>query len=429
MRTILLHAPMISHRLASALDRNYCPAVEPYIAWLRQPVGWFLLATAASILVGLTVSPVGLSLAVGLLALLAVGLIYPFLATQMTSCELLSPLTELQEDEPLPVQVSIRNRCPWHLWGLMIEGFVVHPTGYASSLDDAQTGDIGLGCIPWLSRVTFRLQMRPRMRGRYPIRQPRLTCAFPFGVWVANRKLGGVAELAVRPKILPLIGLPEQAGRPTLTSGEGIRGGGHGDLVGLRDYRVGDSIRQIHWAHTARLDSIVVCERSSADTSTYEIRLSTRLQQKGDYAARDNLAWRVRIAASLCALLHKQSMHFELMIEGENPESVRYGIGNRLQQAMERLTDVPIDGPSEADAKWEEMAIANVSVISIEPVCFEDCGELREDHHRVRLIAKHCSSIARCGGATSETIIDLNMPIAAQVNAWLQRMNYARSAA
>ena len=433
MSTILPPSRTIPHWLARAFEREYCHAMEPYIAWLRQPVGWFVVATAASILVGVTVSPLALSMAAGLLGLLMIGLAYPWLAVRLARCEVVGQLVQLAEDDEHEVEVRVRNGCLWPLWGLIIEGFVVSPATDLSDHDAEQpSADIALGVVPWLSQASYRLSIRPRLRGRYPLNQPQLTCAFPFGIWTARRTIENVSPLVVHPKQVRLAGMMEQSGRTSHHIGAGSRAGGQGDFLGLREYRAGDSIRQIHWAHTARLDSLVVCERSAAEQSPWQILLSTHNWQPGSLAARENLAWRVRIAASLCTLLHHQSVPFNLHIEEEHAWSTqsRHNCdGSRHQQAIERLTDIPLDGPVQSSGTMPVADSRATCILGIEAIGPGDYYSESCRHHLVRLQLKRATQNWRQSCADSEAIIDLDQPIAPQINAWLQKLSHGRQAA
>ena len=432
MSTILPTTRNNPHWLARALEREYCQALEPYVAWLRQPVGWFVVATAASILVGVTVSPLALSMAAGLLSLLMIGLAYPWLAVRLAHCEMVSQVNHRAEDDAHEVQVLIRNGCLWPLWGLIIEGFVVNPTDDQNDEDAQPSADIALGVVPWLSQATYRLSVRPRLRGRYPINCPQLTCAFPFGIWTARRSIENVSPLVVVPKQVKLAGMLEQAGHTSHHSGTGSRAGGQGDFLGLRDYRQGDSIRQIHWAHTARLDSLVVCERSAAEQSPWHIHLSTMNEQPGSLAARENLAWRVRLAASLCTLLHQQSVPFSLSIEDEQSWSAplqNFSDGNRLQQAIERLTDIPLDGSARSDQALTVPVSKAACTLTIDVDNQRDSHSQACKHNLVRLHLHRATNNWRQAAAGCEAVIDLDQSIATQVNAWLQKLSQSRQAA
>ncbi len=363
-------------------------------------------------------------------------------AVRLAKCELVSQLHELNEDDAHEVQLRVRNGCMWPLWGLIIEGFVVSPVDDRCLTDDEQpSADIALGVVPWLSHATYRLSIRPRLRGRYPLQKPQLTCAFPFGLWTARRPIENVTPLVVHPKQVKLAGMLEQPGRSSHLCGTGSRAGGQGDFLGLRDYRIGDSIRQIHWAHTARLDSLVVCERSAAEQSPWHIQLNTRSTQAGSLAARENLAWRVRMAASLCTLLHQQSVPFSLSIQDEHTwrvPSSRSSESHKLQQAIERLTDVPLDGSLDQSSETSMEAIPSAACsLTIDAVRhnIHDGDQSLEgfigssDQHLIRLQLTRATSHWRQASADCEVIIDLNQAIAPQMNAWLQKLVHVRQAA
>ncbi len=222
--------------------------------------------------------------------------------------------------------------------------------------------------------------------------------------------------MSVRPKQVKLSGHIEQTGRATAQSGTGSRAGGQGDLLGMRDYRVGDSIRHIHWAHTARMDSLVVCERSLAEQAVWQIQLDATNAYPGKVSQRENLAWRVRIAASLCSWLAHQSAQFDLVIEGEPARTIREG--NRLQDALERLTDVPLDGmavtnPHRATATSSGMSCP--STLVIEPVSSTTHDQWSS--HLVRLRMVRDSNNRRGAMDSQELLVDLNQSIALQINA------------
>ena len=69
-------------RINSVANHDFCPWANRYVYWLKEPVGWFLIATLASLLVGAFLSPIGWSVAAGLAAILALGLGFPWLAVR-----------------------------------------------------------------------------------------------------------------------------------------------------------------------------------------------------------------------------------------------------------------------------------------------------------------------------------------------------------
>ena len=176
------------------LSTDFCPQFNRYVYWLKEPVGWFALAATASLLVGAFLSPIGWTLAAGLIAMMAVGLTLPWIAVRFTECSLEPVISEINEHESSQLMLTVRNRLPLPLWGLMVEGYLASPIVQTGLIGDASlesdiAPDVGLAVVPPLCNATFRLSIRPEYRGYYPVEAPVVACAFPFGIWTARRKI------------------------------------------------------------------------------------------------------------------------------------------------------------------------------------------------------------------------------------------------
>lgn len=196
--------------------------------------------------------------------------------------------------------------------------------------------------IPVFCTATFRIPISPEYRGRYPVQIPNLTCSFPFGIWTARKPLQHVQPVEVLPLIIPCHEEVELSGKQIAETGAGHRASTHGDFLGVREFRRGDSLRSIHWVQSARLDSLIVCERGGPQQQHVEIHLDTSRSAGCLAESRENLAWRVRIAASLIAMLSARHLPFRLLIDGcdcKLPE----GAGARIE-AWQLLASIPIDG-------------------------------------------------------------------------------------
>jgi uncharacterized protein (DUF58 family) len=104
----------------------------------------------------------------------------------------------------------------------------------------------------------------PIRRGRFPPNgaTPTIESDWPFGIVSARKPLAVDRTLIVRP-VTTAVRFPVgvvTARRPGRDASVGLPGSA-GDVLSLRDYRVGDSIRSIHWPQTARQGDVVVCER------------------------------------------------------------------------------------------------------------------------------------------------------------------------
>lgn len=328
-------------------NRDFCPWANRYVYWLKEPVGWFVLALIASLLVGAFLSPLGWSVAAGLTTLIALGLGFPWLATRCVRCQLRPVDWELQERQDSSLTFSVANYLPLPITGLRVEGY------FSQAVEDLDgvfgSADCALALVPAFSRATYRLAVRPEYRGRYPAGQPQIACSFPFGIWTARREVDDVLPTLVRPLHIPLLSDVERVGSRHADHGPGNRPSAHGDFQGVRDFRDGDSLKSIHWAQSARNDRLVVCERGGPQQQTIDVQLSTARSLGTLSCARENLAWRVRVAASVSELLCARHIPFRLWIDEQliclpaGPDGAR--------RALELLADIPLDScPTESPA-------------------------------------------------------------------------------
>ena len=61
--------------ISNFANRDFCPWANRYVYWLKQPVGWLLVAAAASLLIGLFVAPQGWVMFTALLAVILLGVV------------------------------------------------------------------------------------------------------------------------------------------------------------------------------------------------------------------------------------------------------------------------------------------------------------------------------------------------------------------
>ena len=141
-------------------------------------------------------------------------------------------------------------------------GVLVHADAAGKSICIAELPVVSDG-----ETVTAALKGMPR--GAHAIERLRIRSRHPFGVCMAEQVVTVRGEAIAYPTPAAPED-PSQRGR----GGDGNRppGGDEESLAGLRDWRDGDSLRQIHWKATARRGSPIVKEyerrggRSSATT-------------------------------------------------------------------------------------------------------------------------------------------------------------------
>lgn len=397
---------------------DFCPGLNRYVYWLKEPVGWFVLATLCSLLVGAFLSPLGWTVAMGLVAVLILGLGFPWIATRSIRCELAPHCTEVYEGDASTLIVKIANRLPFPIMGLTIEGWDTDEDAVGGAAPSSN--GVGLARVPAWSKASYRLPYKPEYRGRYPKGTPRVACSFPFGIWTARREIEAVQPVTVWPMAIPVQGDVEISGDKRADSGFGQRISTSGDFLGVRDFRHGDSLKSIHWVQSARMDQWIVCERGGPQRETLELRLETGPSLGHQEDQRENLAWRVRIAASLVDVLVAHHVPFRLWIDGVQ-RSVATGAHAR-ECCFDLLAEIPLDG---RDAKEGARACNSRRPSSASRWIISALGEdgLPLDAHQVHVRVEQGGAGIRSVDAIQSRSIHLDEDIASQVNYMLMEVS------
>ncbi len=128
------------------------------------------------------------------------------------------------------------------------------------------TAESAAGCLfklPQLAPGT-ELSVVPELqyhrRGVFAWDQFRLVSTFPFGLIQFTRRLALAGEVVVHPAVYPVT-TPRAAGFDVMVGGKfrGHRQTASGDhFSGVRPHQAGDSLRQIHWASSAKGQGLMV---------------------------------------------------------------------------------------------------------------------------------------------------------------------------
>jgi uncharacterized protein (DUF58 family) len=155
------------------------------------------------------------------------------------------------------------------------------------------------GHLPGRQDSLCQTQAIPPRRGRFHLRLVRLSTTFPFGLISASRQFSQESSLVVWPAHAELT-------RPVLGKGEAqtaaaaasFRPGGQEEFYGLREYRLGDNAKWIHWRRSAGRPELVVREMARPRPRTLWVVLDTRLAETSlaDRQARERA---IRLAAAV----------------------------------------------------------------------------------------------------------------------------------
>jgi uncharacterized protein (DUF58 family) len=295
-RYVLSWAARTSTRAGNVLNYDFCPWANHYVYWLKKPIGWLFGAVVAAVLLGIFVAPQAFAIAAALVGLIVVGTVWPYLAVRGVSGSIQWNRPRCNEGEEVEVELTITNRWPLPLWGLMIEA-------EAEATHDGRDANqpLALACIPPLSTSRFTWIAKPSQRGLYPSRPAFIATGFPLGICITRKELKYAGELLVWPRTISLKDLPQFGGASDCVVGSlRDQAGYEGDVIGVRPYREGDSLRSIHWAQTARRDTLIVCERQSKAKQSVLIHINVSPNTPTTSEQRFEDEWLIRIGASVC---------------------------------------------------------------------------------------------------------------------------------
>ena len=322
----------ITQRLLNLANQDFCPWANRYVYWLKQPIGWLIVAAAASLLIGLFLAPQGWVMFAALTAVILLGVIWPWIAIRGVSCSLSFNRRRATEGEPVQVTLSIKNSFPWPIWGLAVEG------GFFSE-DLSPSNDataVALARVPGWATTDFKWEYEPHRRGLYPSGICRISSAFPFGIWYARDEIQIKSELIVWPKTVKLASVPPVQGRDLTATGILMNQAGlEGDVLAVRPYRRGDSLKHIHWAQTARHNRFIVCERQTAAHRKVEVSIDTDPRVHQFQSGNGSFEWVIRVGASLIKEFHEHGWSVTYTTETLSPNPTALAMG--IQSTFDNL--------------------------------------------------------------------------------------------
>jgi uncharacterized protein (DUF58 family) len=290
--------------------------------------------------------------------------------------------------EPLVIRYAISNRSRW--W----PAFNLHIEELRAS---RRKGDESDGATPWQEAmraadgwvmhvgpgdtVHGEIVLFPERRGRFVFDRFRVWTTFPFGLVRKSVSFSHRTETLVHPRVLRLkdglLGSLSQGGlggfRLSSTSGAGE------DYFGVRDYRPGDSVRQIAWKRVALGQGIVSIERSSS--SPPRIRVVLNLRTPTDRlkiatpgpTARELEERAIALAASLVALADREGYEVGLSVLGlvderlPSPRSpLRRGHWH-VEKLMTTLAAIDLDARRDETAKLPDSDRDRAIVVAVHP--------------------------------------------------------------
>ncbi len=161
--------------------------------------------------------------------------------------------------------------------------------------------------------INLSYQTKGDRRGLYRLPKLQLFSSGPFGLFKTKRRLKVPGEILIYPQYYPLKRLPlleqkEFAEKQARSVGPGS------EIIGTREYRPGDSLRQIHWRSTAHTGKLVVKEFADSEQLTLTVVLDLEpTRANGERGKFSPFETAIRMAASFGYYATRKNIPFYLV--------------------------------------------------------------------------------------------------------------------
>ncbi len=198
---------------------------------------------------------------------------------------------------PLRITYQVTNRKRWFptLAVYLVEAGLPEP---------AFIGRVGAG-----ESVALGSENHFIRRGIYPLETLTLSTSFPFGLFTKERDVPLPGELVIWPRADRAVRLSSPPGgrrRPQFANSSEGAPAARGEYRGLREYRVGDDPRDIHWRTSAKIGKPVTREYDQQANEIIRICLDTR-GEPGEAAEAA-----IEVAAAAAARAYRRGRQFGL---------------------------------------------------------------------------------------------------------------------
>ncbi len=320
--------------LNQILYHDFCPQINQWVYWMKNPFWCLSLSILTALICGLLVNSAILYIAAALAIIILVGILWPWVSVKGLSAELSFNKVRTQCGESVGARLIVTNNWPWPAWGVYLR----HPFSEHSD----HLCEVAIDCVPGWKTSEYTWSFIPRKRGVYSTSTAFLETAFPFGLYKKKISLSMDSMLIVWPEISKLAFMPELS---EVSSSEdrfaSHRAGDYGDVIGTRTFRLGDSLRRVHWSQSARQGQMIVTERQSAAVCALRVipDLNQSHYQNGNS---ESLEAVIRITASICHSLLKQHACVECLIGNQLFRCE----GNLRDQhlLLDELARIPVNG-------------------------------------------------------------------------------------
>ncbi len=253
--------------------------------------------------------------------------------------------------EVMTFTIVVRNEGPRPVYALRIRGpFLPWDVSWVGGVPS-------IACLEPGREARVTLRARFLRRGHRALGRFRAMSVRPLGLVSGRRILGEPVEVTVVPRVPRIVGLrrPQDSRRAGERTARGAVAGESFELLGVRPYRAGDRIRDLHARSWARVGAPIVREyRRPAQE-----RVVVMLSAVAPGVPREIFDAAVELTAGLAAALVRAEADVALFVVGEPEVAASHVMrGGALEPMLDRLALAEVVPVGAFDALGAEVARA-----------------------------------------------------------------------
>ena len=249
----------------------------------------------------------------------------------------------------------------------------------------------------WSRKIDYPVQAD--VRGKYEIGPVRVRVGDPFGLLELHRTFTKTATLVVIPATEPLPAIP-LLGAWTGTGDNRPRPFASGSAadVTVRDYRVGDDLRRVHWRSTAKVGALMVRREEQPWQSRCTLFIDNRARVHRGQGPHSSVERAITAAASIA--VHLTTQGFQVRLVSATGEEIEHGwhdgdVATSARPLLERLAVLPTVTTADLYTGWVDESVTS-------GMCVAVLGDL-DDHDR-----DFFSGLHHRGAASYAMVLDVD---------------------
>lgn len=317
---------------------------------------------------------------------------------------------QVEVGQPVTVRIELENRGN-RTPALLFEDHVPYALGSRPrvSIDPLRAG----------GAVGFEYTLRSDVRGSYPIGPAHVRVAEPFGMLGLRRAFHSIEHLMVTPRVEPLPAIP-LAGAQVGTGDQRPRAfsGGNATDVTVREYRLGDDRRRVHWRSTAHTGTLMVRRDERPRQTRCTLLIDNRIRAHRGRGAGSSLEAAIRTGASIA--IHLAGIGYQVRMVSATGDDLGHGWhdGGAALNTRSLLAGLAMLPPAATEVlatEWIDESVSSTLFVAV-------LGAVDESDH------PFFARVGRVGGATYGIVLDVDAwgpgESVAPITPWLRTIGW-----